>query len=430
MKQFFIVILTFFFIYNVPFNFLPFGTGKFFAFFGLCLVIIQLIKKKVTFLKNKNVIGLIIFILLLLGYSLINSSFIHQTFEFSIPYAFFLFLFEHLIGCVVILFFLKKFKMATLDDMLRILIYTISLQSFLMLLMLIIPSFKTFGFSILEGTQLSLSERYGGFRGVGFASSVTYDLSVIQSIGLMLISVYLLRVKSKSLFYFITFLWCINIIAVLVSGRTGWLGIAFSLLIFFINFLYSRKSFKSQNMFLVSLIMISTICLILYQLLASAELREMVQLKILPYAFEIFINASQSGQLETESSNILKSMYFSIPIQSLIIGDGYYLSPNGQEYYMHTDAGYMRQVLYYGLIGSLLLYSMYIYIFIKLLRKTYLNYPFPYFFLTLSLFAYYFIAHIKGDFLVGSNMNIKLLFLIFVLLSQPFGTKTDKLTNE
>ena len=44
---------------------------------------------------------------------------------------------------------------------------------------------------------------------------------------------------------------------------------------------------------------------------------------------------------------------------TLIFGDGKYLNGDGS-YYMHTDAGYMRGMLYFGVIGLVFLYGVYI----------------------------------------------------------------------
>ncbi|EPH6686837.1 hypothetical protein ACSYPI_004774, partial [Escherichia coli] len=86
------------------------------------------------------------------------------------------------------------------------------------------------------------------------------------------------------------------------------------------------------------------------------------------YTFEFISNYSQTGKIETESSNILKDMYFPISSHTFFWGDGYWLDPNGNGYYMHTDAGYMRSILYGGFINILLLSLVYFVGFIGISR--------------------------------------------------------------
>ena len=78
---------------------------------------------------------------------------------------------------------------------------------------------KIIFFSILNTTSVSLFERYDGFRGLGFAGSVTYDLAVFMSIGLMCMA-YLSKVQVYNKLY-----WSISFIiiasAMIITGRTG-----------------------------------------------------------------------------------------------------------------------------------------------------------------------------------------------------------------
>lgn len=81
------------------------------------------------------------------------------------------------------------------------------------------------------------------------------------------------------------------------------------------------------------------------------------------YAFELFINYSESGKLTANSLEGNNDFYTVLPetVKTWLIGDGIY-SLDGS-YYMGIDAGYIRQLFYFGIIGILLywfcMYNLY-----------------------------------------------------------------------
>lgn len=73
---------------------------------------------------------------------------------------------------------------------------------------------------------------------------------------------------------------------------------------------------------------------------------------LIKWAFEIFINLNDSGNLETASTDQLYDMYvFPDTIKTWLIGDGKSVNENGG-FYMNTDVGYIRSIFYWGLIGT------------------------------------------------------------------------------
>src|SRR5690606_31294028 len=88
---------------------------------------------------------------------------------------------------------------------------------------------------------------------------------------------------------------------------------------------------------------------------------------VLPYALEMIYNFLQSGKLSTVSTDKLSKMYFSVPYDTLLFGDGHWNDPDGVGYYMQTDAGYMRHVLYFGLFPSMILYALYVFLFSRIM---------------------------------------------------------------
>ena len=77
------------------------------------------------------------------------------------------------------------------------------------------------------------------------------------------------------------------------------------------------------------------------------------------WMLEIFLNYVKGNGIESTSTKIIfNSMLFRIRPTTLLLGDGFYTSPTGG-YYMGTDLGFMRLVLYFGIPGMLLIYFVY-----------------------------------------------------------------------
>lgn len=83
------------------------------------------------------------------------------------------------------------------------------------------------------------------------------------------------------------------------------------------------------------------------------------------FGFEGFFSLFETGKWETTSTGILKNMYvFPDNLKTWIIGDGYFDNPrftdpyyighNWVGFYQDTDAGYLRFIYYFGVIGLLL----------------------------------------------------------------------------
>lgn len=83
------------------------------------------------------------------------------------------------------------------------------------------------------------------------------------------------------------------------------------------------------------------------------------------FGFEGFFSLSETGKWETTSTSILQNMYvFPDNLKTWIIGDGYFDNPrftdpyyigyNWVGFYQDTDAGYLRFIYYFGVIGLLL----------------------------------------------------------------------------
>lgn len=124
------------------------------------------------------------------------------------------------------------------------------------------------------------------------------------------------------------------------------------------------------------------------------------------FAFESIINFTQTGKATTRTSEVLfGSMYFPLDLSTFIFGDGYYTSINGG-YYMGTDAGYMRNILFFGILGLILLFSFQI-LFLNWKNKDTK-------FLNVLILIYILLVHVKGEALGYSIILQNIMFLVLM----------------
>jgi hypothetical protein len=292
------------------------------------------------------------------------------------------------------------------------------IQSLLVYLMLFDVRFRDFSFAIMNAPdRIDINEKYDGFRALGYAYAVTYDFAVLQSFALMLIPFLAFAEKGKGKIIFYTISYFLILGTVLISGRTGFLGILFSFVLLLYN-AFSGKygqitiNKKLMKVFRTSLILFIILALY-YFFILDKTVRQYIEDSIVPYAFEMFLNLVNSGSVTTKSTEALSRMYFPIHLTTFLFGDGWYKNPVGPGYYMATDAGYMRQILFYGIFGSFLLYLFYVVLFLKIRwSKISMNLKIIFYFLII----YMFIVQYKGDIMMGSPFCIKFIIIYYLLL--------------
>ncbi len=112
------------------------------------------------------------------------------------------------------------------------------------------------------------------------------------------------------------------------------------------------------------------------------------------FGFEIVVKLSE-GDTSSHSTDSMVDMYKTMPdnLSTWMVGDARW--KEGSYYYKRVDIGYLRNVFYFGIIGTLLLF-LYNYATLRLVfvkRKLFANYSYL---LLLTLFAYTLIINFKG----------------------------------
>jgi hypothetical protein len=413
-KEICLLLLLFVYIYNPPFKGLPVYPGFFISLVSFFILVAYLLVNKRTIYTVKNVSPFIL-ILFLIIYSYF-IVFLHGTGETFIAKGYFLYIIAYLVGPNLILIVLKKRNQLNLVDVVNYIIWLAVIQSVIMLGMLAMPSFKSFIFNIQNSDRQFLHLESGGFRMLGLAYGVVWDLGIVQSLSSIFIVWLIPKTKSARKIWLLAIAYLLIFASILMSGRTGFVGILLSILLLFYNLL-SGGSLMMYRKFISRILITLIIVLNLIYASLSPDIRDLITEKVLPWAFEMFINSQEGSGVETQSTNQLKDMYFDISNSTFLMGDGYYRDPNDSAaYYMGTDAGYMRQILFYGIFGSLILYSFYFFIFKNMLLKSLKMYDNSTAVMIFLIAFYFFFAHVKGDVFMGGDMPLRILFLLYFVV--------------
>jgi hypothetical protein len=418
----YIHVVVFFYVFGFPISGFPLNSAK----ISLLLIGLDLFRRKRCRENLWKVLksNIVLFILSSLAFLCVYAAWlpvVKGTYDFTLSYNYAIFIVERVVGSIFIVSYLFGLGYR-LNGVIDVFIKVIVAQAVLIVSMFISPEVREVLWSINEKSYLSsLNERYGGIRGLGLSGELAYTLSVLLSIGCIMIVYRSIENvnKYKSSLYFL-----LLVVGVMFSGRTGWAGVGLSLLFL----LYTRTKYKMltlsvQNFFKSSALIVFVAFLVYLSL--GPSITRTVEDTLIPFAFEVFINLFQEGELTATSLQATEDMYFWVPEMSFWFGDGRFVSLPGEDhsYYMRTDPGYMRHILFYGFFGSSLLYLTYasipFYLYSNNLSIRNGDYKTAIFMVILYLF----IVHWKGDVLVGSNSNVKILFLLFI----PFLLQKSKL---
>ena len=136
------------------------------------------------------------------------------------------------------------------------------------------------------------------------------------------------------------------------------------------------------------------------------------------WAFELFINMGDNGQIESESTNQLKDMYI-LPttIDTWLFGDGR-LSDQYGGFYMGSDVGYVRSIFYWGITGTI----VYLFIQFKMVRKAITSsHDVTYRFFVYFIFIFFLIYWLKD---LYSIEKLLCLFIIVQAMSNRINKKS------
>lgn len=249
----------------------------------------------------------------------------------------------------------------------------------------------------------------GGLRALALTGNPFFSLSASYGLLYIILFKYFLETQSRVLNWKNIVVLLICIIGTFFAGRTGFVGLLFAIAFYAV---YWRGVYFKMASVLKMLIIIAVAVAALLLVLPPA-VNEMIFDKLLPFAFEFVYNYLEGSGVSTASTDVLSDMYFPISTSTFFLGDGRYTEGTG--YYMSTDAGYMRQVLYFGVFGTLMLFIYQMCYFLApflcalnrpSLRQRYNDLVFLFFVL-----SYLLTAHYKGE-VIGFLPEVQVMLII------------------
>jgi hypothetical protein len=277
-------------------------------------------------------------------------------------------------GFFVIYLFKNIYKKVTFKIIAVYFVFAVSIQMVLAIFMFLNPVFRNIILELEyhdELTQTVLVDVVNkNIRFIGLGNdAMFFGGGIINGFALILIG---LLLKKENVTFKEVLIYILLYIIILFSGsimsRTTIIGGILGFIAFIIPV---RKRVISKITRKIKTIFASVLCIsiILVLLINFLPKERRIQLeKSIKYGFEYFVTYSESGSLETASTNALfGSINFPKNYKTYLIGDGYFADPINPKnaYYMEVDTGYLRLLYYFGLVGLLL------YLFIDLIPICY-----------------------------------------------------------
>lgn len=293
-------------------------------------------------------------------------------------------------------------KKINLDEYFHYYILSCALYVLGTIIISFIPSLKLFLVDHIKETtfvkeQISKSIYWTRYGWSGF-SNFTHTIKC--SISIVLIGYFLSKKQYvDKIIYYLLLLICL--LGNMFYGRIGIVISGIICLFIFYNLLKTQRKYAY-------LCVVTTIVLAIFVFVFSLFNSNIKTW--LAWIFTNFISLFQGGGVLTGSLGIVfKEMIFMPPLKTVIIGDALYTSDMGF-YYMNTDVGFMRTVLFGGIPYLIIRYNLYISI-MKLLNAKIENGK--YFCLLVSVaFA---LAEIKGEVLIMFLVTLMPALILTVL---------------
>lgn len=300
------------------------------------------ISKKILFSKYivRNIIAYLI--LTLYVYLIVT---LHLTFDYTLIPTLVNVILHLLVGALIASLFI--YKKRDISYVQGIIIGVFVLQSIIQIAAFISPAVHSFVQLFQSESTIARAELFSGRKGLALAGTVFFGLSTIYGSAFFFIVKHCLDKGSfnvKDIILGITLL-----VGAFFTGRTFFVGLGISGLYFLVS---NFPTLKKVSV-VIKIVMMVLLSIFLIISIMPVEIYDQIYNLIL-YVFEAIFSYESTGSFTTTStSKLFGDMYFQIPLSTFLIGDGLYEGLNGG-YYMATDAGYMRIVLYVGIFGLVL----------------------------------------------------------------------------
>lgn len=361
------------------------------------------IKYSINIIMKKKVFIIFCFLVVIIIFSVCVPIF-HSTYDYSIIRLFISQYVSIAFGIIIYSLFKIRNKVEKLP---LYLIYIFIIQSLIQLVSFFSPNIREL-FNVFRYEKINRFAN-NNIRGLAISGSQFFGLGV----GFGLVFIFYtyfwddLFKRVKVLKYLSLIVLFFGALSAARSSLAGILIASFYLILKKVN----KSNYKLKSKIKVNFTNLSLIILLIFILIFAIYT---VNLNFIfdriyamsNFAFEFIYNYLEEGELRTDSTDVLfNRMYFKIPLKTFFIGDGLYTNSDGS-YYMNTDAGYMRNILYFGIIGFLLLLIYQIQFFVWKKNKLIL--------FNILIIIYILTMHIKGEVLAFNIIMQKMLFLLLL----------------
>lgn len=238
------------------------------------------------------------------------------------------------------------------SDYIKLIILSITINSIIAATAFFVPSFSAFLFSIQNYSNEEQMEAMAMWkvRMAGLGISKFFSGGIINGMGIIL-TFWLLAKKEINLIAALILLVVLFIIGVFIA-RTVIVGFALGFLFYF----YYTKTVRLYSVIGGFIVVFFLAYLLFFEQVNTS------------HAFEFFTVESDAFS-ESESLSSLKNMYdVDMSFSTFLIGDGM-SKGGGHIYYMGVDVGWLRNIFYFGILGTLFGYLYYEYVIHRILYK-------------------------------------------------------------
>lgn len=223
------------------------------------------------------------------------------------------------------------------------------------LLFLMLPTLKNFWFRLINisagNLELLMKPQY--FARVGWTGYSGFSITVYCTIAVILGSYLLFKYYSE--YQKLNFNYLSSILMALIGNTFyGRSGLLISLTVLGISILFFAFYYKKISIIITLISGILMSFIILYIL----KDYNVTLLAWYNWMMEPIFSILETGTIETSSTDTLWSMWFIPDVKTFLFGDGYYTNPVTGSYYMGTDVGYIRPILFFGIFFTIVNYTI------------------------------------------------------------------------
>ncbi len=275
------------------------------------------------------------------------------AYDFSYMLTFLHMLFLIIVGILLFAYFSYK---GVVYKIVWFMIAAFALQSIIEWGAFLIPSFKAIINTTKSEETILKGISYGGVRANSLAGSDFFGLSAAFSV---IFLIYLSKMntwfRNNRPLKFILFVLLLS--GTFFAGRTGYIGLIVVALFVIFNkkMVLSYRKYTSKEKLSVYIclgLLFSLVNYLIFLFYTNEDIHN-----LLFFTFQNFFSYAEKGTMQTSTMDSLENMYFGIDVLTFLLGDGFYTTKDGG-YYMMTDVGYMRVILYMGIVGLILLLFM------------------------------------------------------------------------